>query len=67
MNYNIASLQTGLPEDILKKKWAGDINGALEAIKARLKKDLPAMLRTRLELEQAILPRMARAYPLNRK
>ena len=67
MSLDIASLQVGLPEDILKKKWAGDIAGALDAIRARLQKDIPALLRSRLELEQAILPRMARQYPHSRE
>ena len=64
---DITSLQLGLPEDILKKKWAGDIEGALEAIDARLKKELPHMLRSRLLLEKELLPRMAREYPHNRE
>ncbi len=67
MKHDIASLQVGLPEDILKKKWAGDITGALEAIRARLNQNLPALLRSRLILEQAILPRMAREYPHSRE
>jgi len=67
MNYDITSLQTGLPEDILKKKWAGDIKGALDAINSRLNKELPSVLRRRLELERELLPRMAREYPHNRE
>ena len=67
MNYDITSLQTGLPEDILKKKWAGDIKGALDAINSRLNKELPSVLRRRLELERELLPRMARDYPHNRE
>ena len=67
MNYDITSLQTPLPEDIFKKKWAGDIQGALIAIQARLQKNLPAPLRRRLELEQAILPRLLRQYPHSRE
>lgn len=67
MNHLIPSLQVPLPEDILKKKWAGDIQGALEAISARLQNKLPASLRSRLELEQAILPRLLRQYPYTRE
>ena len=60
---DITSLQVGLPEDILKKKWAGDFDGAALAIDARLKKELPHMLRRRLELERELLPRLSRQYP----
>ena len=67
MNYDILSLQAELPEDILKKKWAGDISGALEAIDSRLKRDLPEVLRCRLELEKEILPRMIMQYPHNKE
>ncbi len=67
MNYDIKSLQAALPEDILKRKWAGDILGALDAIDARLKKNLPEVLRRRLELEKELLPRMIREYPHNRE
>ncbi len=63
MRYDLASLSVELPEDILKKKWAGDFSGALAAIDARLKKDIPAFLRSRLVLERALLPRMEREYP----
>jgi transglutaminase-like putative cysteine protease len=67
MNYDIKSLQAALPEDILKKKWAGDIASALEAIDARLKRNLPEVLRRRLELEKELLPRMIREYPHNKE
>jgi transglutaminase-like putative cysteine protease len=63
MNYDIKSLQVSLPEDIFKKKWAGDLADALDAIDARLKRDLPEVLRRRLELEKELLPRMIREYP----
>ncbi len=64
---DITSLQLGLPEDILKKKWAGDFDGAQKAIDARLKNELPLMLRSRLELEKEILPRILRQYPHDRE
>ena len=32
MAENWGALSVGLPEDILKKKWAGDFKGALELI-----------------------------------
>jgi len=64
---DITSLQLGLPEDILKKKWAGDFDGALKAIEERLKKDLPLMLRNRLELEMQILPHISKQHPYDRE
>ncbi len=67
MEYDFSSLQVALPEDILKKKWAGDVRGALEAIDARLKTELPVFLRSRLLLEREFLPRLTRGYPYNRE
>ena len=34
-------LAVPLPEDILKRKWAGDLEGAVRAIDMRLEKELP--------------------------
>ena len=45
----VDSLSMPLPEDILKRKWAGDLEGAIKAIDRRLEKELPEMLRARLE------------------
>ena len=67
MKYDLASLSVELPEDILKKKWAGDFSGALAAIDARLQKKLPTFLRDRLVLERELLPRMERGYPHNKE
>jgi transglutaminase-like putative cysteine protease len=67
MPMDIASLAVGLPEDILKKKWAGDVEGALAAIEARLAKDTPAPLKNRLEWEKVMLPRLVRQYPHNKE
>ena len=56
-----------LPEDIEKKKWAGDISGAMAAIEARLENpDLPQMLRARLLAEKERLPILLSQYPYPR-
>ncbi len=62
MLYDLASLQVSLPEDILKKKWAGDFEGAAQAIDARLEKNLPGLLKSRLALEKVLLSRLPVKY-----
>lgn len=63
----IQSLSLPLPEDILKRKWAGDLEGADRAIDLRLAQaDLPAMLRQRLQCEKERLRRLPTQYPWNR-
>ena len=37
----VDSLSMPLPEDILKRKWAGDLDGAIRAIDMRLERELP--------------------------
>ncbi len=61
----VASLCVNLPEDILKKKWAGDMNAAMQAIDERLTQDLPRMLRARLAVEKERLRRLPLQYPWN--
>ena len=62
----VRSLATPLPEDIMKRKWAGDLEGAQAAIALRLQEDLPESLRDRLLVEQERLRRMPTQYPWNR-
>lgn len=62
----IDALSLPLPEDILKRKWAGDLEGAMKAIDLRLKGELPAMLRLRLVTEKERLRRLPTQYPWNR-
>ena len=52
----VDSLSMPLPEDILKRKWAGDLEGAVAAIDIRLQEDLPEMLRARLICEKERIP-----------
>ena len=63
----VDSLSMPLPEDILKRKWAGDLEGAIKAIDVRLKKELPDMLRARLECEKERIRRLPTQYPWNRE
>lgn len=63
----IASLSANLPEDIMKKKWAGDYEGALALIDYRLAHaPLTRMMRNRLEIEKEILARLPLDYPYPR-
>lgn len=63
----INSLSMPLPEDILKRKWAGDLDGAIRAIDLRLQGELPEMLRARLECEKERIRRLPTQYPWNRE
>lgn len=69
MNTNLCvnSLSMPLPEDILKRKWAGDLEGAIRAIDLRLARDLPEMLRARLVCEKERIRRLPTQYPWNRE
>ena len=62
----IDALALPLPEDILKRKWAGDLEGAVKAIDLRLEGELPEMLRHRLVTEKERLRRLPTQYPWNR-
>lgn len=61
----VRSMAMPLPEDILKRKWAGDYEGAIEAIDIRLQQAMPAMLRDRLVVERERLRRLPTQYPWN--
>lgn len=63
----VDSLSIPLPEDILKRKWAGDFDGAIKAIDRRLKMELPPMLRARLVCERERIRRLPTQYPWTRK
>lgn len=62
----VLALDMPLPEDILKRKWAGDLDGAIAAIDLRLQTELPQMLRERLVCERERLRRLPTQYPWNR-
>lgn len=63
----VDSLSMPLPEDILKRKWAGDLEGAIKAIDLRLKLELPEMLRARLICERERIRRLPTQYPWTRE
>ena len=62
----VNSLNMPLPEDILKRKWAGDLDGAMKAIDMRLEGEMPDMLRARLVCERERIRRLPTQYPWNR-
>lgn len=63
----VNALSMPLPEDILKRKWAGDLDGAIKAIDLRLERELPQMLRARLVCERERIRRLPTQYPWDRK
>ena len=66
MEQCVSSLSMPLPEDIMKRKWAGDLSGAVKAIDMRLAAPLPEMLRARLVCEKERIRRLPTQYPYNR-
>ena len=67
INQYVDTLSMPLPEDILKRKWAGDLEGAVKAIDMRLTLELPDMLRQRLICEKERIRRLPTQYPWNRE
>ena len=63
----VRALSLPLPEDILKRKWAGAIDGAIRAIDLRRETELPDMLRYRLVTERERIRRLPTQYPWNRE
>lgn len=63
----VNSLSIPLPEDILRRKYAGDLDGAIRAIDARLESWMPDMLRARLECEKERIRRLPTQYPFTRE
>ena len=63
----VRALSVPLPEDILKHKWAGELEAAAAAIDARLERDdIPQAMRARLTCEKERLRRLPLQYPWNR-
>lgn len=52
---DIKALVVALPEEIEKKKWYGDFEGAIHLIDLWLERDIPEMQRAKLKLEREIL------------
>lgn len=66
MEQCVSSLSMPVPEDIMKRKWAGDLDGAVKAIDMRLAAPLPEMLRARLLCEKERIRRLPTQYPFTR-
>ena len=66
MDMYVNSLNMPLPEDILKRKWAGDLDGAVKAIDMRLEGEMPEMLRARLVCERERIRRLPTQYRWNK-
>ena len=58
-------LAVDLPEDIEKKKWSGDFEGAIDLIEQWLKKDIPDILQSKLLAEKEILSILPFEYSMN--
>lgn len=63
---NLETITFNLPEDVLKRKWAGDFEGEIALIDALLKKDLPDFLKDRLRVERRMAELMPRRYSVSR-
>lgn len=63
---NIEAMAYPLPEDILTRKLAGDLEGALGLIDIYLSENLAPRLSPRLELEKQVIARLPRDYPYSR-
>lgn len=59
---NLETLVFDLPEDVLKRKWAGDFEGEIKLIDALLQKNIPDMLKQRLQVERRMIPLYQRQY-----
>ncbi len=64
---NLETLVFDLPEDVLKRKWAGDFEGEIKLIDALLKKDIPEMLKERLIVERRMIPLYQRQFCYTRE
>ena len=60
-------LNAPLPQSVLKQEGKGNFEEALEIVNLLLKKDLPVMLKKRLEYEPERIRRLIEDYPYNEK
>jgi len=63
MYSDLQYLKLNLPEDVLKLEHSGNFDGALRLIDLRLKKEIPQVLRKRLEIEKDIIRIIKTEYP----
>lgn len=64
---NLETLVFDLPEDVLKRKWAGDFEGEIKLIDSLLAKDIPATLKERLLVEKRMIPLLQRQFCYTRE
>ncbi len=64
---NLETLAFDLPEDVLKRKWAGDFEGEIKLIDSLLEKDIPGILKERLLVERRMIPLMQRQFCYTRE
>ena len=68
INDTLKYLRTGLPEDILRRKMAGDYEGAIRLIDRRLQDpNLPQALRCSLLVQRKICQDLPSEFPYSRK
>ena len=65
--YEHDNIDTPLPEDLMKLKWNGQFKLMQEMIDLRLKKDIPAKLKERLELEKELISRFLKILRIQKK
>lgn len=64
LNRNFKYLHMGLPDDILRRKWFGDFQGAIQLIDQRLKlENQPELLGNSLIVQREIILRLPENYP----
>lgn len=63
----LETLVYDLPEDVLKRKWAGDFEGEIALIDALLQKDIPGMLKDRLRVERRMAELLPAKFCYNRE
>ena len=68
INETLKYMRVGLPEDILRRKMAGDYEGAIRLIDRRLQKsNLPEALRGNLLVQKKICQDLPSEFPYSRK
>lgn len=64
---NMTTLNTPLPEDLMKLKWNGQFKLMQEMIDLRLQKDIPTKLKERLELEKELISRLPENFTYSKE
>lgn len=64
---DMKALAVALPEEIEKKKWYGDFDGAVRLIDLWLERDIPKLQRAKLNLEKEILQVLPLEYTMTRQ